>query len=136
MHVKLPFVVCRAARKNGSFGVDGGFLQYRLKRRGIPEFVGICRLHVVVAVDQDSGEIWINYFFSVDDREAWGFTDFYPICTRLFQGVFDKIGCRHDVSLEFGIRTYRRDAEEVKELLQKAIFVFFEVGSYGHGRKS
>ena len=136
MHVKLPFVVCSAARKNSSLGVDGRFLKYRLKRWGIPEFVGICRLHVVVAVDQDRGEIWINYFFSVDDREAWGFTDFYPICTCLLEGVFDKIGCRHDVSLEFGIRTYRRDAEEVKELLQKAIFVFFEVGSYGHGRKS
>ena len=136
VHVKLPFVVCSAARKNSSLGVDGRFLEDWLKWWGIPQLVGVCRLHVVVAVNQYGGEIWVDYFFSVDDREAWGFTDFYPICTGLFEGVFDKIGCRYDVSFEFGIRTYRRDAEEVKELLQKAIFVFFEVGSYGHGRKS
>ena len=92
VHKELTLVVAGAASKNGSVGVNGGGANFGLKGWSRPQIQGICRLHVVVAVDQNGWARGIDEVLAVDYRISRCGTDFDVLCSGFGQKVGDGIG--------------------------------------------
>ena len=115
VHEKLPFIVARTAGKNGAFRMDVGLFDDGLKGGCIPQFQRVCRLHVVVSINQNSGRIGRNDFLTVHHR--------IPRCGNNFNVFtacgFELLGHQFRAFLNVpGVRWVGRDGWDTKQFEQ------------------
>jgi hypothetical protein len=111
MHKELPLVVGRSA------GIDLSILDDRVERSAIPEFEGVGRLNVVMAIDEDGGSFGVNDLFAVHHGMAVGGVDFRFVDAGLEEVLADGSGAGLHVGFVFAAGADGGDAEEVEEFV-------------------
>ena len=72
MHKKLPLVITCSSGKNSSVRMLIGFFNHRFKRRRGPQIKRVWRLNIVMSINQNSGVIWVDQLFTIDNGMSWG----------------------------------------------------------------
>ena len=127
LHIHLTLVIAGTAGENGSLRVQVRLLDDRFKGRRLPKIIGIARLNVVMPIDQDRWKTFADKFFSVNNRVARRFANFRAVHTRFNEAIANGFCTLQYVSGERGIRANAGNSEQVKQLIEEAVFVFFDV---------
>ena len=84
VHKKLPFVITGSSGKNRSVRMLIGFFNHRFKWRRGPQIKRIWRLNIVMSIDQNSGVIWVDQLFTIDNGMSWSWVNGCGIAARGF----------------------------------------------------
>src|SRR5690606_35124384 len=107
MHIHLPFVVTCSTRKDGSVWMYRSRFNYRFERRRVLQIVWVWWLYIVMSVDKNSWEVFIDDFFSVNNWISRSFAYFNEITTCFFETCFNSFGCVNHILRVGGVCTYR-----------------------------
>src|SRR5579883_787117 len=118
VHVHLALVVAGAAR------VDVAVAKRRLKRRSLPEFERVRRLHIVVSIAEHSGLAGSMQPVGIDERMLVRFNHFDMLHPGTFESACDELCRPRDIGLVLWKRADARYAKEIKELVEKARLIF------------
>ena len=117
VHPQLALVVVGAAAPDTAVADD------RLKRLGPPLAARIDGHHVVVAVHQYGLGLGIDRLLGVNHRIALGGKHLGMVGARLHERRGQPFGAPRHVGPVLALRADRRDAQEVEQLADKAIFI-------------
>ena len=84
VHEKLPFVITCSSGKNSSVRMLIGFFNHRFKRWRGPQVKRVWRLNIVMSINQNSGVIWVDQLFTIDNWMSWGLVYGCGIAARGF----------------------------------------------------
>ena len=135
VHEHLALVVTRTPGKDGALGMQFRLADDRLERRGSPEIERIRRLDVVVSIDEDRRQGRVHNPLPVHDRIAGGLHDLHTVGPRLAQVICHGFRAADHVFLVGWVGTDGRNAEQVEQLIEKAVPVGGEEILCGHGCK-
>ena len=127
MHEELAFVIGRSAGKYRTVRMNFCFLDIRFERRFFPKLQRIRRLHIVMSVHENSGQIFVQYFLTVHDRITFGLANFHRICSGVFQVL-----CAHFCTLQHFVFVGRictdgGDFQQFKKFINISLFVLLNV---------
>ena len=121
VRVHLALVVRRTA------GIQIAVALGRLERRRFPEFEGVRRLHIEVAIAENGRPARRVQPIGIYQRVAVGLDQFNILQTRVFQLLRDELGRAVRVLRMLGQRGNAGDAQEIFQLFEKARFILPDI---------
>ena len=116
----------------GSAGIDAPVADFGLEGVALPQFERLGRHYVVVGIDEHGGRVRRHAFLGIDQRIALRGHHHGFVGSGLEQEFFPALGAGRHVVLVFRLGADAGDADEARQLVNEAGFVFFDVFSYVH----
>ena len=121
VHESLAFIIIRTASP------DGSVMDFRLERVRVPFFQRLCRLNVIMPVDEDGLECRVNDLLSENHRIA-GCREYSRfVRSGFFQKFHVAFSTSGHVLLVLRFCAYGWNAHQGKQFLEESVLVLFDV---------